>query len=173
MSQLKREREMRASYKLISALFAIALLAAPTTAQQLAKSGTFTGKFSGEGAGDPYEIGKGHVFFVGHFNFVLLNDAAGGFLDKSEMTCPGATDIVNGLIAAGNGYCVITGKDGDKAFFIWEAKDTAPGTGGGTFKWTGGTGKYTGLQGHNTFRYTGIGNTTAYSAVINGDWRLP
>ena len=164
---------MRASYKLISALFAVALLAAPAAAQPLAKSGTYTGKFGPQAVGEMYDIGKGHVFFVGKFHGVFFNDVAGGFIDKTEVTCPGVNDIVNGVTAAANGHCVITDKDGDKAFLSWQGKGTAPGSGEGPFQWTGGTGKYSGIQGNNTFRYTGIGNTTAFSVVWQGDWRLP
>jgi hypothetical protein len=165
---------MRAIYQLISTIFALALLAAPAAPQQLAKSGTYTGKSGGEGAGQGYEIGKGHVFFVGHFNFVLFNDVAGGFLDKTQWTCPGVNDIVGGISAAAQGYCIVADKDGDKLFGPWrETKGTGPGTGEGTVQWIGGTGKYSGIQGHNTYSYAFIGNTPAFSIVWQGDWRLP
>jgi hypothetical protein len=175
-SRRKREGQMRTTYKPISAIFALALLAAPAVAQQLAKSGTYTGKFGGEGAGDPYEIGKGHVFFVGHFNFVLFNDVAGGFLDKTFWTCPGVNDIVNGVQVAAptRGYCIATDKDGDKLFGSWQVtKVTGPGAGEATLQYIGGTGKYSGIQGHWTHRYAFIGNTSAFSAVVQGEWRLP
>jgi hypothetical protein len=167
---------MRTSYKLISAIFTVALLSAPAAAQPIAKSGTFTGKFSGEGAGDPYEIGKGHVFFVGHFNFVLLNDAAGGFLDKTFWTCPGVNDVVNGVqdAAQTKGYCIATDKEGDKLFSSWQVtKVTGPGAGEGKFQYIGGTGKYSGIQGNVSYGYAFIGKTPAFSAVVQGDWRLP
>ena len=164
---------MTASYKLISALFAIALLGAPAMAQQPAKSGTYTGKWGPHAVGQTYEVGKGHVFFVGTFYSVFFNDVAGGFLDKTEGTCPGVNDLVNGVSVAANGYCVMTDKDGDKAFFSWQGKGTGPGSYAGTFEWTGGTGKYSGIQGHNTWRGNGIGNTMAASIVWEGEWRLP
>jgi hypothetical protein len=163
---------MRTSYKLISAIFALALLSTPAAAQ---KTGTYTGKSGVYGVGQTYEIEKGHVFFVGMFHGVFYNDVAGGFLDKTEWTCPGVNDIVNGVSAAAHGYCVVTDKDGDKAFLSWrEVKGTGPGTGNNTFEFTGGTGKYTGLQGHNTLHYTALGNTAAYLTVVDsGEWRLP
>jgi hypothetical protein len=165
---------MRAAYKLISATLAIALLAAPAAAQPLAKSGTFTGKFAGEGAGQGYEIGKGHVFFVGKFDLVMLNDVDGGFLDKTQWTCPGVNDVVNGVQAAAQGYCIATDKDGDKLFGSWQVtKATGPGTGEAALQFIGGTGKYSGIQGHWTHRYALIGNTPAFSAVLQGEWRLP
>jgi hypothetical protein len=162
---------MQAGYKLLSALFALALLAPPVAAQQSAKSGKYTGKFiyhAVAGAGQTCELEKGHVFFLGPAHGVFLNDIAKSFLDKTEVICPLLQDIVGGLVIAGHGYCIMTDKDGDKAFLVWEGKNTAPGTGGGPFKWTGGTGKYSGLQGNNTFHYTAIGKTQAFVGVWEG-----
>jgi hypothetical protein len=164
---------MRANYKLITAVFAVASLGAPATAQQSAKSGTYTGKYGPHAVGQTYEIGKGHVFFVGMFHGVFYNDVAGGFIDKTEWTCPGVNDIVEGVSASNHGYCIGTDKDGDKVFFVWQGKGTVPGSGEGAFQWTGGSGKYSGIQGQNTFRFTGIGNTAAFSVVWQGERRLP
>jgi hypothetical protein len=164
---------MRTSYKLISAIFAVALLNTPAAAQTLAKSGTYTGKAGGKAVGDIYEIGKGHAFFVGKYDLVIFNDVAGGFLDKTEWTCPGVSDIVGGITTQAGGYCVGTDKDGDKLFSSWQGKGTGPGSGEGTFDWTGGTGKYAGIQGHNTYRGGGIGNTMGFANVVAGEWRLP
>jgi hypothetical protein len=155
------------------AVTVVTLLGAAAEAQQLPKSGKYTGKFGGQGLGQPYELEKGHVFWVGRALGVFFNDVADGFLDKSAVTCPTAMDIVDGVIAAYHGYCVMTDKDGDKAFAVWQGKGTAPGSAAGTFQWTGGTGKFVGLQGNNTFRDTGIGKEMAGSVVWEGEWRLP
>ena len=166
---------MRAAYKLILAIFAGALLAAPTEAQ-LAKSGKYTGKTAFNPAGgQSYELEKGHVFLLDMLPGLFLNDVAGGFIDQSEVKCPRATDIVDGRLINSHGYCIITDKDGDKAFLSWGGKDAAaPSTGGGgTFKWTGGTGKYSGLQGNNTFSYASWGKAGAGVVAWKGEWRLP
>jgi hypothetical protein len=162
------------------AIFTLAiggLLGAQTEAQQVAKSGKYTGKFVAHGAGAPveqtYDLEKGHVFLLGRIYGAFLNDVGGGFIDKAEVMCPRVLDIVDGRITAGHGYCTITDKDGDKAFLVWEGKETADQTGGGPFKWTGGTGKYSGLQGNNTFHYDPFGKAGALVVVWEGDWRLP
>jgi hypothetical protein len=67
----------------------------------------------------------------------------------------------------------MTDKDGDKAFLVWRGKGTAPGSGAGTFEWSGGTGKFVGLQGNNNWRGSVIGKTGAFTVVWEGDWRLP
>lgn len=140
---------------------------------QLAKQGKYRGVFGARGAGSTHELEKGHVFWVGSFGGIFMNATEGGFLDKTVVECPGVSDVVNGLDIGGFGYCVVTDKDGDKAHLSWKGKDSSPGTGGGTFHWTGGTGKYSGIKGENTYRYTPIGNAPASVVYWEGEWRLP
>ena len=170
---------MQTSRKLMLAIFAVAisgLLGASAEAQQTAKSGKYTGKFLGHGipsAGQNYDLDKGHVFFIGPVHGVFLNDVADGLLDKTEVTCPVAEDIVNGVATALNGVCVMADKDGDKAFLVWRGKGIAAGSNAGTFEWVGGTGKFQGLQGNNNWHGADIGKTGAFTVVWEGDWRLP
>ena len=151
----------------------LALAVSATAEAQVPKQGKFRGMFGARFAGTTTEIEKGHVFFSGAFSGVFFNDVAGGFLDKSAVECPGVNDVVNGLSMANHGYCIVTDKDGDKAFLMWKGKDSSPGMGGGDQHWTGGTGKYSGLKGNFTYRYTGIGAAPAYSVVWEGEWQLP
>src|SRR6516164_7379630 len=94
--------QMHASRQLIFAIFAFAiggLFSTPTEAQQPAKSGKYTGKYVFHlpgGLEQTYELEKGHVFVLGPFHGVFLNDVADGFIDKTEVICPRAIDIVNG-----------------------------------------------------------------------------
>ena len=153
------------------AVAVVSLFGATAETQELPKSGKYTGKYASHQVPEvaqTYELEKGHVFVLGRSHGVFLNDVADGFLDKSEVTCAVVSDLVDGVLTAGHGYCIVADKDGDKAFLAWEGKD-----GGGTFKWTGGTGKFSGLQGNNTFRFNGIGKTEAFVVVWEGEWRLP
>ena len=50
------------------------------------------------------------------------------------MTCPGVNDIVNGVTASANGYCVGTDKDGDKVFFRGRQRAPDPEPGAATFR---------------------------------------
>jgi hypothetical protein len=160
---------------LLHVLGALALVIAVgvTAEAQLPKHGNYRGMFGAQAVGTANQMEKGHVFFVGGFNGVFFNNVANGFIDKSSVVCPGVNDILNGLALGNHGYCIITDKDGDKAFYVWKGKDTSPGVGGGDFQWTGGTGKYSGIKGNNTYRYTAIGATSAYSVVWEGEWQLP
>jgi hypothetical protein len=95
-------------------------------------------------------------------------------LRSTEVTCPLVADSVNGVDIANHGYCILTDKDGDKAFLVWRGKSSAaPGSYAGTFEWAGGTGKFLGLQGNNNWHGPFIGKTPAFIVVYEGDWRLP
>jgi hypothetical protein len=151
----------------------LVLVVGVTAEAQMPKQGKYRGMFGARGAGTTHEIEQGHVFFTGAFSGVFFNDVADGFIDKSAVECPAVNDIVNGLVIAEHGYCIVTDKDGDKAFLVWKGKGTSPNAGGGDFQWTGGTGKFSGLKGNNTWRGTGISNTGAASVVWEGEWQLP
>ena len=114
-----------------------------------------------------------HVFFLGSSHGGFFNDVADGFLDKTEVTCAYANDLVGGVSSPLHGYCIVIDKDGDKAFLIHQGKGTGPGKIDGTFKWTGGTGKFAGIQGNNTYRVTSIGKNPAAWIVWEGEWQLP
>jgi len=174
----RREGKMQASFTRVLAasvaVIIIALFGAAAEAQQLAKSGKYTGKYATHRVGaQTYELEKGHVFLLGSNHGVFLNDVADSFLDKTEVNCPFAVDIVDGVSTGAHGYCIMTDKDDDKAFLVWQGKGIAPGSNAGTFQWTGGTGKFSGLQGNNTWHGSFIGKTTASSVVWEGEWRLP
>jgi hypothetical protein len=157
-------------------LVSTTVLGATAEAQQLPKSGKYTGKYASHlvpEVAQTYELEKGHVYVLTRSHGVFFNDVADGFLDKTEVTCAIANDIVDGVSAALNGHCIVTDKDGDKAFIVYEGKGSAPGISAGTFQWTGGTGKFTGIQGNNTFHVTAIGNNPANWIVWEGEWRLP
>ena len=151
----------------------LALAMGSTAESQEARQGTFKGNFGPRFTGTVTEIEKGHVFYAGAFAGVFFNDVAGGFIDKSSVECPGINDVVNGLGAVNHGYCIVTDKDGDKAFLKWQGKDSSPGVGGGDQHWIGGTGKYTGLTGKTTYKYAAIGTAPAFSVVWEGEWKLP
>jgi len=160
----------------LSAWFALAFLVivgVSTADAQLPKQGSYSGTFGAQGEGTLHELGPGHIFFVGGFNGVFMNEESGGFLDRTQVICPGINDIVDGLSQGLQGYCIATDEDGDKAFAKWAGIDDTPNVGGGDFEWIGGTGKYEGITGSNRFHYAGIGTTLAYSVTWEGEWELP
>ena len=70
---------------------------------------------------------------------------------NAGVKCPGYNDLnfPTGKGKAG-GFCVITDKQGDKAYLSW-ANEGDPGKAPGKFTYTGGTGKYSGISGTYAF----------------------
>lgn len=161
--------------KFILGFLVLTILIPVSVVFALEKEGTFTAHFGWYAVGNTFEIGgdKNHVFFVGEFSGTVFNDAGKGFLHLAAVVCPGVDDITN-RVSNAHGYCTITDQDGDKIYVVWKCK------GGprceGDFQWTGGTGKYTGIKGDNTFygvheNITGL--TLQGYSIWKGEWKLP
>ena len=152
----------------LTAIVCVLVLGAHAEAQ-LAKQGTYTSHFGWYATGKTSELEKGHTLFQGEFNGTNFNDAGKGFLHKTSVVCPGVNDVIDGASRASHGYCVVTDQDGDKAFLVWKAGKRFD----GDSQWTGGTGKYTGITGNNTFTASLIGTTSSGYSVWKGEWKLP
>lgn len=138
-------------------------------AAQLANSGEYSARYGWVVEAETYKLEEGHQFVVGNLPGVIFNDAGKGFLHNAAIECPIANDIRNG-VSHSSGYCIVTDGDGDKAFLKWRCEGSPACK--GAFEWTGGTGKYQGLEGDNTFRAYFITPTTGYSEW-QGEWQLP
>jgi hypothetical protein len=174
---VKNTRRLAYAVVLLTIMIYAHALAEPAKAQEtgknpLPKQGKYTGKYGWHYTGTPHEIEKGHVFIHDIYEGTFFNDAGEGFLHESSVVCPATTDLIEGKGTA-QGYCIFTDKDGEKAFITWKGK-IDPETGfNGDFQWTGGTGKYTGIQGNNTFRAILIGPTKQGRGIFEGEWKLP
>ena len=153
--------------------FALVLFLGAGAEAQLASEGRYRGTFTNTATGTAYELEKGHIFFVGEFSGVFLNDVASGFIDKTSVVCPGVNDLVGGVATRNLGYCTVTDKDGDKAFLVWKGEGTGPNANAGDFQWTGGTGKFAGIKGNNGWRGAGIGDTPRGWVIWEGEWHKP
>jgi hypothetical protein len=82
----------------------------------------------------------------------LSNDKGkGSLLDQSGWKCPGFNDVdVNNKKGRAAGICIVKDTDGDQAYSTWQCEGDVA-TCSGTFDYVGGTGKYKGINGHNTF----------------------
>lgn len=110
------------------------------------------GEFGWFGVGTAHQIEEGHFYWVGEFSGTFFNDKGEGSLfHRAGVKCPAYNDInFNSGKSNAAGYCVITDTDGDKAFLSWSNEGNTV-SGPGTFEYTGGTGKYEGISGKNTF----------------------
>jgi len=161
----------KAAWGTLTALVYVLGLGAHAEAQ-LAKQGTYTSHFGWYAIGKTYELEKGHTLFQGEYSGTNFNDAGTGFLHHTSVVCPGMTEGWEGGKGESQGSCIITDQDGDKVFLVWKCNN--PGTGcQGDFQWKGGTEKYMGITGNNTFTGFPIGATSAGHSVWKGEWKLP
>ena len=143
--------------------------AAPVQAQ-LATSGTYSGHYGWSSSGTTFQWEEGHTVWIGSYGGAFFNDAGSGFLHNSSSLCWGYTDMLDGHINA-HGHCVVTDKEGDKAFVIWDGIGHYPEL-SGAFEWAGGTGKYAGMSGDNTFSGEFIPGTDQGHVSWKGKWKL-
>jgi hypothetical protein len=135
----------------IAALLISSALAIPVQAQDWKA----VGEFGWMGVGKAYEIDKGHYYWIGEFTGTFFSDKGkGGLFHHAGIKCPAYNDlnIPTGKGKAG-GYCIITDKDGDRAYASWVSEGDNV-SGPGTFTFTGGTGKYSGISG--TYPFVGV-----------------
>ena len=154
------------------AVAGLALLLGKHAEAQLAKQGTYSGLYGWTLSSTVYQLEEGHVYTQDVYKGTFFNDAGMGFLHESSWVCFGLSDVINEKGDA-RGYCVITDQTDDKAFLVWEGK-IDPSTGfNGDYHWTGGTGKYAGMTGSNTFSGTVIGSSSEGRGILKGEWLLP
>jgi hypothetical protein len=140
---------------------------------QLPKQGAYSGHFGWNATVVKFiELEKDHVFYGVEDGGTFFNDAGSGFLHLTAVRCIAVGETNKGETISDNGNCVVTDKDGDKAFLAYKCKGTPRCQ--GDFQWTGGIGKYTGIKGNNTFHGGTIvpGLLQGYS-VWKGEWQLP
>ena len=115
-----------------------------------------TGNFGWFGVGKVQQLEKGHLYWVGEFSGTFFNDKGEGSpFHLAGVRCPGSNDVdLNNKKGKAAGTCVISEPGGgDQAYLTWRCEgDTQICR--GTFDYTGGTGKYQGVSGSNTF--TGV-----------------
>jgi hypothetical protein len=111
-----------------------------------------TGDFGWFGVGKVFQLEKGHIYWVGEFSGTFANDKGKGSpLDHTGWKCPGANDLdFNNKKNKATGYCIVGDPGGDLAYASWQCQGDTQ-ICNGTFEFTGGTGKYQGISGSNTF----------------------
>jgi len=155
------------------ALGLVLFLGTSATAE-LAKKGTYKGSFGWNSTGKVFDLEEGHQIFVGEFTGGFTNADGKGFMHSTSWVCPGVNDTMNNITQYGRGYCVVTDLDGDKAYLSWKGgNETKPGEANGTFQWTGGTGKYKGITGDNTYKGMTVLPMAQGFSMCEGAWQLP
>lgn len=150
---------------------AASLLCAAAPAADLPASGTYSAHYGWTFFGEVQELGPDRKVYVGTLPGVMFNDAGKGFMHQARTDCTLYNDVNKGRASA-TGTCVVTDADGDKIFVEWKCAGPMP-TCPGTERFVGGTGKYTGISGDQTFQGNFIGDTGAGWSDWKGEYRLP
>lgn len=111
-----------------------------------------TGDFGWLGVGKAYQLEKGHVYWVGEFSGIFINDKGSESLfDHAGVRCPGSYDLdFARKQGRASGSCIIADPGGDQAYLTWVCDgDTVDCR--GTYEYTGGGGKYQAINGKGTF----------------------
>lgn len=154
------------------AMALIATLAATSAvAADLPKSGTYSAHYGWTFSGQVQELGPNRMAYVGMLPGVIFNNAGKGFLHQARVDCSILNDVNQGRGTASGG-CVIIDAEGDKAFAEFKCSGMLPNC-PGDFRWTGGTGKYTGITGNNKFQGNFIGTTGGGWSDWSGEYKLP
>ena len=140
---------------------------------QMAKNGDF----SGVGSfifpmTQLVEIDKERWLWGGLANASFRNDTGDGFLHATALLCAAFGEMKRTTVVRNNGECAFTDKDGDKAFMTWQCVTCPTDDFRGEFKWTDGTGKYSGLIGKGTYQQTTVAPGNGWW-LIKGNWQLP
>ena len=142
-------------------------------AEGLSKHGSFTLVFGWTvSSGDTIAVTEDHLVWGGVAPGSLRNESGNGFLHGAACTCTFAGEFRKDVITRNSGDCVATDRDGDKVAMAWKCT-TCPAA--GEFEWTGGTGKYAGIQGHGTYIQNDAGPQAGVVgwSVWKGQWELP
>jgi len=109
-----------------------------------------------------------HVVRVLDEDGAIYNADGAPFLNKARYQV--AAIIDSGV--TGNGYKTFTDADGSKAFAKFTVTESKPPELKGTFQFTGGTGKYTGITGNGTFNLVRLSDKVAWDELV-GDYKIP
>jgi hypothetical protein len=104
----------------------------------------------------------------GELEGAIFNDERKGFLDKALYQVHWVGD------GTGYSYCfkTFTVKDGDKVFARCESKGMVNGAEEGTVTLIGGTGRYNGIKGKGSYRFTDIAGKVHWD-LVEFDYETP
>ena len=101
-----------------------------------------------QGRGRAFDLGGGEALFLGAFGGTLFVETAQGDLHAARLLCPGTLEAKAGSDThTSQGRCIITARTGDREFAQWSCTGSVGAGCKGTFRLTGGTGRFQGITG--------------------------
>ena len=143
---------------------------------QMAREGTFSGTAVLSATLTTLTMGEERLQMNYDLTGAFLNDANEGFLHKTSFHDVGALHAVNGVMENDHSFCVFSDKDGDKLYLTHEATGSLANA-KRFWKWVGGTGKYTGIQGGGEWYWVSLPPVVEGTLIglweIKGNYKLP
>ena len=116
-----------------------------------AKEGTVKALSAWHGMGMTFLVEENQAFVIGALGGIMFIEGGENDFDAANLVCPATVEInITSGVRKANGRCVITDVDGDKVFAKWSCNGDHRGC-KGPFNLVGGTGKFRGITGDNTF----------------------
>ncbi len=130
-------------------LVLFAAFGASALAGELPKQGTYSTSWTFSGPYTAIEIGEDQWAWSSTFTVIMWNDAGEGFWHDMSGNCVSMASEAEDAPVADSGYCRYEDADGNTLVEYWY--ETGEGKGTATF--LGGTGKYAGVQGTDTYEF--------------------
>lgn len=159
---------------ILSFVLMFCLASGLATAEEMVTEGTESGTMSYSGPVKLLTMGKER----GQMNYEGLGIYIGeGPMNNASFRFMGALQIVKGVYDNDFGLVVFTTPEGHKAFAIYEVAGRIGVGGKGSYKYVGGTGELTGLQGGGEFTRISLPSRAEETIhgynKVNGHWKLP
>jgi hypothetical protein len=138
--------------------------------EEMAKEGTTTGKNFVSGTSTVLPMGEERLQINYEGSGVSINDSGKGFLNNSAVYCVGSIQAVKGAIKE-TGFMVFTSQDGDKVYLTYKSSGKFGEPHKGTSTFTGGTGKYEGVQGNGEFTLYNLHNAKEGVWTAKSIWK--
>ena len=122
---------------------------ASALAGELPKSGTYSTTWTFTGPYTAVEIGEDQWAWSATFTLIVWNNAGEGFFHDMSANCINMGSEAEDAPFTDSGYCSYEDADGNKIFTYWYETEADK----GTATILGGTGKYAGIQGGDTYEY--------------------
>ena len=118
--------------------------------EDMAKGGTFTGKYYSSVTLKVLDMSEGRFQMNFSSTGTLVSDTKEGFLHLAAVYTLGTGYAADGVVVV-TGSMVFTATDGDKVYATVKGSGALRGQSNGVVTFTGGTGRYTGIQGEGEY----------------------
>lgn len=164
----------KASFAVAGCVLAVAVFAAD--AAPIPKEGNSSGTQIQSGAIQVVPLGKDRARLAYDVSGARVGEPS-DILHNASIRCVGALTVVAGSFDDESGVCILTRPDGDQVFSSFKGAGKAGAQAKGTYKYTGGTGKFAGIEGGGEWtRYNvrpSAEGTSQSVSKLTGTYKLP